>query len=638
MDSVTRPLLIYDGTCGFCRDWVARWSRVTGDRVDYAPYQEVAPRFPDISEERFRRAVHLVEPGGRVTSGAEAVFRALAASPGRRWLLWLYDHVPGFAPASEACYALVAGHRDAFGLLTRWIWGRHLIPPGEALTSWIYLRILAVVYFIAFVSLWAQVPGLIGAGGILPAGEFLQAVGARFGAVGYMLAPTLGWLSTSDAFLRALCVAGAALSVLLAAGVAPIACLLGLWALYLSLTVVGQDFLMFQWDGLLLEAGFLAILLAPWRRWSRPSREPAPAAGALWLSRWLLFRLMFSSAAVKLTSHDPAWRGLTALQYHFETQPLPPWTSWYMHHLSPWMLRGATAGVFLIEGVAPFFIFAPRRIRFAAGAAMAALQLLIIATGNYCFFNLLSLALCVLLLDDGVWPRRLRERFAGTGPASGPGAESVPRPGRWPSWALRPIAVVFLVVSLVPFLGTLGLPTRWLGPADLLYEAVSPFRSVNRYGLFAVMTTSRPEIILEGSDDGAQWEPYEFPYKPGDVTRRPGFVAPYQPRLDWQMWFAALSDFRHEPWFLSLCQRVLQGSKPVLALLAKDPFPRAPPRYLRAVVWEYHFTDAAERLATGAWWRREVRGLYCPVMTLQEGNLAAVPSDPAGQVLEAPPP
>ncbi len=626
MDAVTRPLLIYDGTCGFCREWVARWSRITGDRVDYAPYQEVAPRFPGIPEERFRRAVHLVEPGGRVTSGAEAVFRALAASPGRRFPLWLYDHVPGFAPASEACYALVAGHRDGFGRLTRWIWGRHLVPPGEALTSWIYLRLLAVVYFVAFASLWPQISGLVGREGILPAGEFLQAVGARFGAAGYYLAPTLGWIGTGDAFLHALCVAGAGLSVLLAVGVAPIACLVGLWALYLSLTVLGQDFLMFQWDGLLLEAGFLAIFLAPWRRWSRPSREPAPAAGALWLSRWLLFRLMFSSAAVKLTSHDPTWRGLTALQYHFETQPLPPWTAWCVHHLGAWMLRAATAGVFLVEGIVPFFIFAPRRIRFAAGAVMAALQILILVTGNYCFFNLLSLALCVLLLDDGAWPSRWRARFTATGS----------RPGRWPTWALRPIVVVLFAVSLVPFLGTLELPTGWLGPVNLLYETVSPFRSVNHYGLFAVMTTSRPEIILEGSDDGTHWKPYEFQYKPGDVTRRPGFVAPYQPRLDWQMWFAALSDFRHEPWFLSLCQRLLQGSKPVLALLAKDPFPRAPPRYLRGVVWDYHFTDAATRRATGAWWRREVRGLYCPVLTLEQGNLAAVPSDPSGQVLESP--
>jgi predicted DCC family thiol-disulfide oxidoreductase YuxK len=627
VDPQAKPLLLYDGDCGFCRAWIARWSRATGGRVEFAPYQDGATRYPphpDIPAADLARAVHLIEPDGHVTSGAEAVFRALAWAPGHGWPLWLYRRVPGFARMSEWGYAAVARNRGALGRVTGWIWGRHPVPPGESLTAWIFLRLLALVYLAAFVSVWTQVSGLIGSGGILPAREFLQSVAARYGGVGYWLAPTLGWLNGSDAFLQLLCAAGTAFSILLALGAAPIACLATLWVLYLSLAVLGQDFFWFQWDGLLLEVGFLAIFLAPWRRWTWRAGATSPSRGAIWLMRWLLFRLMFSSAAVKLLSGDPSWHRLAALRYHFETQPLPPWTAWYSHHLPPALLQFATAAVLIVEGVAPFFIFAPRRIRFAACGAMALLQLLIVATGNYGFFNALSLALCFLLLDDGVWPRRWLGR-TGIPAAASAAPETAPRSGGgWPQWVLRPVVVALFAISLVPFLQSLQRPTAWLGPVKAAYEAAAPLRTFNHYGLFAVMTTERPEIIVEGSADGALWLPYEFRYKPGDVFRAPGFVAPHQPRLDWQMWFAALSDYRQQPWFLSFCERLLQGSRPVLGLLRDNPFPEAPPRFLRAVVTVYRFTDPPTRRRTGAWWRREARGLYCPVLTLVQGRLAAV--------------
>jgi predicted DCC family thiol-disulfide oxidoreductase YuxK len=611
-----RPLVVFDGDCGFCRRWIERWRQTLGDRVDFLPYQEAASRFPAIPESAFRDAVHLVEPDGRVTRGAEAVFRALAHAPGRRWPLRLYRRLPGFAPISEACYRTVARHRTLFGRLTGWIWGRHLAPPGETLTTWIYLRLLALVYLVAFVSLWSQIIGLAGRDGILPSERYLDAVGARYGVLGPWVAPTLAWIHPGNAMLHALCAAGTVLSFLLAIGIAPVACLVGLFVLYLSATVPCQEFLWFQWDSLLLEAGFLAIFLAPWRWWSLPRSDPRPMRPALWLSRWLLIRLSISSALVKLASGDPTWRDLTALRHHFETQPLPTWTAWYAHHLSPGLQSAMTAGVFVFEGMVPLLAFAPRRIRFAAAAGIGSLQLLILLTGNYGFFNWLTLALCVLLLDDGVWPARWRAPLARS-PEGG-------RSGGWWPWIVTPAAVVLFTLSWVPTLRGVGRPTAWLGPVDLLYEAVWPFRMVNHYGLFAVMTTRRPEIVLEGSFDGMDWQAYEFRYKPGDPGRRPGFVAPHQPRLDWQMWFAALSTPDSQPWFLNFCQRVLEGSPPVVGMLARNPFAGTPPRFLRAVVYDYRFTTPAERRATHAWWSRRRLGLYGPVMMLEDGKLVLI--------------
>jgi predicted DCC family thiol-disulfide oxidoreductase YuxK len=622
-----RPLVLFDGDCGFCRQWIERWRRVTGDAVDYAPYQAEADRFPQIPRDRLAEAVHLIEPDGRVTSGAEAVFRALATAHGRSWLLSVYEDVPGVAPVSEACYRLVARHRPFFTRVTGWIWGRHVVPPGETATAWLFLRALGVIYGIAFASLWVQLPGLVGRHGILPAGQLLAGLRAQIGLERYWLAPTLAWFGAGDGALAALAAAGVALAVMLTIGFAPRLCLIGLWGLYLSLATVCREFLWFQWDGLLLETGFLAIFLAPSGWWSRPSAARPPPRGALWLLRWLLFRLMFSSAVVKLASGDPTWRHLTALDYHYGTQPLPPWTAWYAAHLPAWFQHVSTAGVLVIEGLVPFLIPAPRRIRFAGAGVLASLQVLILLTGNYAFFNWLALALCLLLLDDGVWPRAVRERFSGR--AGAEVGRVGPEVGRvFGSWVARPVLLVLFLLSLVPLLGAFGGRPIGMGPLEVAYRATLPFRVVNYYGLFAVMTTERPEIILEGSADGRGWKPYEFRYKPGDVTRRPAFVAPHQPRLDWQMWFAALGRVEGNPWFLSFCQRLLEGSRPVLALLETDPFPRAPPRYLRAIIYEYRFTDAATRRATGAWWRRERRGFYCPVLTLRGGRLVAAEPPP----------
>ena len=399
-------------------------------------------------------------------------------------------------------------------------------------------------------------------------------------------------------------IAGAVLSVLLLVGIAPIPILGSLWALYLSLAVAGQVFLGYQWDALLLETGLLAVWLAPGGLRPRPGRESPPPPVVVWLFRWLLFRLMFGSGVVKLASGDPAWRGLTALRYHYWTQPLPTWVGWYAAHLPGWVQTASTGIMFGIELGAPLLLFAPRRLRRLAFVPLVGLQLLIAATGNYAFFNLLACALCLFALEDADLPERWR---AGLPPA----AEDA-RPF-WPKAVLYPLAVVIGLVSGAEMMSTLGVAPP--APIVALRRLVGPLWSINSYGLFAVMTKTRPEIVVEGSDDGLTWKAYEFKWKPGDLRRRPGFVAPHQPRLDWQMWFAVLGTCEDNPWFIQFLGRLLEGSPPVLALLARNPFPEKPPRFIRSDLYDYRPADLAALRREGTWWRREAQGDYCPVVS-----------------------
>ena len=597
-----RPLAIFDGDCGFCRLWIARWKLRTGPKVDYAPSQEVAPRFPEISAERFARAFQLVLPDGRVLGGAEAVLALAGRVPGGGLPLALYRRIPGMAPLLELAYRLVARHRPAAMAVTRWVWGSSVLAPTYEVANALFLRLLGLCYLAAFVSLWVQIDGLVGARGILPVSEFLEWVRGQTGAGRYWLLPTLSWISASDAALHLQCAAGVAVSLLLVAGLVPAWSALAAWGLYLSLSIAGQQFLGFQWDVLLTEAGLLAVFLAPPALRLLRRRLASPRL-ARFLLVWLLFRLMLSSGAVKLVSHDPAWRSLTALRVHYETQPLPPWTAWFVHQLSPAFQTASCVFLFFVELAVPFLYFAPRRLRLFACAMTVLLQVLIASTGNYAFFNLLTIALAVLLVDD----KTLRRRA----PAA---AGAPPGPKPWPRALLVPAAVLLLAASAAPFLASIGLRSTIPGPLIAAYRAIAPLRSTNGYGLFAVMTTERHEIVVEGSDDGTDWKPYEFRWKPGDPMRRPRFVAPHQPRLDWQMWFAALGSWDQSPWLERFLAGLLEGSPAVQALLANDPFAGRPPRYLRTMLYDYRFTDAAERRRTGAWWRRRALGPYGPVL------------------------
>ena len=491
--------------------------------------------------------------------------------------------------------------------------------PTYVLSRWLFLRLLGLVYVIAFVSLALQVTGLVGEHGILPAPAFLDRTRALYGGAAYRLFPTLCWLGAGDGALRVLCWGGAALSLLVVAGVAQVPVLALLWACYLSVSVVGQTFLWFQWDGLLLETGLLAVLYAPLRwlpsRGRGREREPAPSGVIRWLVWLLLFKLMFLSGITKLASGDPTWRHLTALDYHFWTQPLPPWTAWYAQQLPGWAHQGMTLGILTIELGAPWLIFAPRRfpgLRAAACVLLVLGQLGIALTGNYGFFNVLAIVLCLTLLDDATLRRVLPLQLTGGG------AE--------PLWWRRvtvTLAAVIAPLSALTFAREIGasLPGG-RGSVDIpVLRAVAPLRSVNGYGLFRVMTTERPEIVLEGSRDSVHWREYGFRWKPGDLTQRPRFVAPHQPRLDWQMWFAALDPAGAEAWLAGLMRGVLEGTPQVVALLGADPFPDAPPRYVRLAYYRYRFTTRAEGARTGAWWSRELTGYLTRPVSLADLSL-----------------
>ena len=390
---------------------------------------------------------------------------------------------------------------------------------------------------------------------MLPLESFLQAAREYYGIAAYGTVPTLFWLNSSDTALVVGTVAGMALALLVVSGIAVRAALVGLFALYLSYVYAGQAFMTFQWDELLLEVGFLAIFLTGGSRI------------VVWLYRWLLFRYLFMAGAAKLLSGDATWRNLTALEYHFETQPLPTPLAWYAAHLPQWILVGGTAATLVVEVGVVFLIFAPRRLRAAAAWCVLGFQSLIALTGNYNFFNLLTMLLCVFLFDDAalrsVIPARLAARVG----------EQATRAGR----TATTIAVL-VALTVVP----VGVNRMWqlftaarLPVAGTLTDAIAPLLIVNSYGLFAVMTTTRPEIVVEGSDDGKQWREYEFRYKPGSISRRPPWNIPHQPRLDWQMWFAALSDPSDSPWFGNFL-RAAAGEQPAGSFVAGgQSFPRS---------------------------------------------------------------
>jgi predicted DCC family thiol-disulfide oxidoreductase YuxK len=623
-----KPLMIWDGECHFCKRWIERWREITGGEVDYATYQQAAHQFPEIPVEQFKRAVALIEPDGKTFFAAEAVYRSLRYRSSRKWLAWSYDHVPGFAAISEAAYKFIARHRGLGSTVTRLLWGQDVRPPTYFWARRWFLRALGLIYLIAFVSLWVQIDGLVGINGVSPVSQFLPAVHAQLGGDAYALLPTLCWFNSSNGFLHFLCGGGVVISLLLIFGIAPAISLLVLFVFYLSLTIAGQTFLNFQWDVLLLETGFLSIFLAPWRLWPRElllwpgSPIPATAAPvsrpALFLLKFLLFKLMLMSGVVKLTSGDDCWWNLTALDYHYWSQPLPTVFGWWADKSPEWFKHFSVAFCLVVEVIVPFFIWAPRRLRLITAGLMIFLQLAIGITGNYCFFNLLTIALCLLLIDDAAV--FAIERRAPASPAS-----QEPRPPntesalyRWSTYAAVIVIVVTLPINAWLIFSAFEPRTRPPHALANAYEQLEAFRIVNGYGLFRVMTKDRCEIVIEGSAEGVEWLPYEFKWKPGDMKRAPGWCAPHQPRLDWQMWFAALERPQENPWLGGLIVRLLQGSQDVNRLLAHNPFPDKPPHYIRAMFYRYRFTTVSELRQTGAWWKRQELREYLPSVSLDE--------------------
>lgn len=441
-------------------------------------------------------------------------------------------------------------------------------PVTDFQTSqWLFLRLMALTYFLAFWSLYIQVLGLYGSRGILPISTY------------------------SDAVLKNGTIAGMILSFVAAIGVYPAPFFLLLYLLYLQYHKKGGDFLSFQWDILLLETGFMTVFYAI------QTPPTYPMVVLFWV---FLFRFMFSSGIVKILSRCPSWKTFTAMDVHYETQPLPNTVAYYMHQLPGWFGKFSQWVCYFIELVVPFFIFTPMPIRCAAFVLLVLLQILIMLTGNYAFFNGLTIVLCIPLLSDGYLPDL-------------PHGMALPA-SYWTGIPLAFFAGIFIVLNLIQF-ADLYFDLRHI--QRYLRKWLSPYRLLNHYGLFAVMTTKRNEIVIEGSEDGENWKVYEFKYKPGDLKKRPKQVAPHQPRLDWQMWFASLRSFRHEWWLQNLFVRLMEGSPEVLDLLETNPFPEKPPRYIRAQFYEYHFTTLAEKRRTGDWWKRTYLGEYSPMFKMK---------------------
>ena len=600
--------MIWDGECHFCRRWIERWREITGDQVNYETSQRVGDRFPEILSEQFLRSVVLIAPDGAVFCGAEAVFRSLQCRASKKWMAWSYYHVPGFAPVSEAFYRFVSLNRRFASAMTRLLWGNDVRPPTYFAARRWFLRALGLIFLIAFVSLWVQIDGLIGSNGITPVSEFLSAARQQLDDRALSILPTLCWFNSSDAFLHFLCGSGAVFSVLLICGIAPAWSLVALVTFYLSLTIAGQTFLSFQWDILLVETGFLAILLAPWRLWWTRTNEPRVSRVGIFLLKLLLFKLILMSGAVKLTSGDDCWWNLRALDYHYWSQPLPNVIAWWADQHPEWFKKFSVAFCLVVELIVPFLIWSPRRLRLLACSLLIFLQLAIAATGNYNFFNLLTITLCMLLIDDAVFRRK-------SPPVTDHCCKFVDRL----SMCVATIVIIFTLPLNARLIYSAFKPEEeWSPLLGSVYARAESFRIVNGYGLFRVMTKDRNEIIIEGSADGIDWQSYEFKWKPGGVKRAPGWCAPHQPRLDWQMWFAALGSYRQNPWFVQTVIALLHGKPRVAALFEENPFPESPPRYIRATLYRYRFTSAEEHRQTGAWWKRQALGEYLPSVSLED--------------------
>ena len=471
---------------------------------------------------------------------------------------------------------------------------------------WIFLRALGLIFLSAFYSFAFQIHGLIGERGILPAREYLPQVHTVLGGVRqFWYAPTLLWIGAGDTALTLLVGAGILCSLLLVANLWPKVSVALCTVLFLSCIAALQDFSSYQSDGMLLEAGLLSIFFAPAGMRPRLGADHPPSRASLFMLRWEWFRIYFESGLVKLLSGDPHWRDLTAMDEYYQNGPLPTWIGWYAQHLPHWYHAATVIITLVVELAIVWAVFLPRPFRLACAAVVTALQIAIIATANYAFLNYLVLALGVLLLDDAVFARWRMP--VGEHTQSAPSTPEAPSPGgRWRAVGRRVeigIMAVLFYTTVAAFFDRVA-----ASPLALPARLLAPFRIANAYGLFAVMTEARYEIEFQGSRDGTTWVTYPFRYKPQDPNERPGIYAPYQPRFEWNLWFASLGPWQQSAWVVLAQKRLIEGSPAVLRLFRNDPFHGRPPALVRTVLWQYWFTDAETKRKTGAWWkRRELR-------------------------------
>ncbi|MFZ0770785.1 MAG: lipase maturation factor family protein [Candidatus Sulfotelmatobacter sp.] len=544
----------------------------------------------------------------------------------------------------------------------RWLFDSEHGAFDRLIPRWLFLRALGCIYFSAFFSLVFQIRGLIGPDGILPANEYLRAVAHSFGyGRGLWFAPTLLWLASGPHMLTALCWVGMGASLLLVLNAWPRGMLTICFLCFLSFVSAAQDFSSYQSDGMLLEAGFIALFFAP------PGLRPgfglaSPASRAsLFLLQWEWFRIYFESGVAKIIGGDPEWRNFTAMDEYYQNGPLPTWIGWYLQHLPHWFHASAVFATLALELVLVWMWFLPRRWRIVCFLIVTPWELGVILSANYTFLNYLVLTLGFLLLDDRFLRRFLPQGWKkcfSVGPAKA--TESKPKAfetechdapavptileltqqsqmrtsgGFRESLKMVKLSLIGIVLSWIFYATTVEL--IWMFFALPLptapVEALEPFRIANRYGLFGIMTRGRYEIEFQGSEDGKTWVAYPFRYKPQDLSAPPGIYAPYQPRFDWNLWFASLGSWRDYPIVPQTEVRLLSNDSDVLNLFAKNPFPHGPPREVRAAIWQYWFTAMSEKRTQGLWWRRQFVGLYAPTIEREpDGSIRVVEWPTAG--------
>jgi hypothetical protein len=545
--------------------------------------------------------------------------------------------------------------------LLRWLFDPEAGSRTRFVPRWIFLRALGAIYFSAFFSLLFQIAALNGPRGILPAQRYLSAVQNQIGSLRFWYVPSLFWLSSGSHMMLAVVWIGLIASLAVFFNAWPRLSLFLCLICFMSFVTAAQDFSSYQSDGMLLEAGFIALFFAPRGLWPGWGTDRPVARASLFLLQWEWFRIYFESGVVKLLSGDPEWRHYTAMDEYYQNGPLPTWIGYYIQHL-PHRFQAATAFATLaMELGIVWMLFLPRRVRFICFCIVTPWEAVVILTANYTFLNYLVLSLGFLLLDDRsvrwLLPRAAQRWLPPLNEA--PPAESRPLPeaasspqspepapesansaaqdaqpkkaafGRIrKSLRVAGVAVSALLLTWVAYATTAEMIRLLWSSAPLPsapIEALEPFRIANQYGLFAVMTRGRYEIEFQGSNDGQTWVAYPFRYKPQALNEAPGIYAPYQPRFEWNLWFASLGDWQQYNFVPLTEERLLENDPDVLALFRSNPFPQSPPRYVKAVLWQYWFTTLEEKRRTGNWWKRDLMGLYAPQLTRQpDGRFAVI--------------
>ncbi len=513
----------------------------------------------------------------------------------------------------------------------RWLFDAQAGSRSRFVPRWIFLRALGLIYLSAFFPLLFQIEGLNGPLGLLPAQRYLLAVRSQLGILRYWFVPSLYWLSSESHAVLAVIWIGLFASIALFLNLWPRLSLLICLICFMSFVTAAQDFSSYQSDGMLLEAGFIALFFAP--RGLRPGWgiDGPTSRLSLFLLQWEWFRIYFESGLVKLLSGDPEWRHFTAMDEYYQNGPLPTWVGWYVQHLPHWFQAATVVATLAMELAIVWMLFLPRRLRFVCFCIVTPWELVVILTANYTFLNYLVLILGFLLLDDRSvrWlvPPRYRRRLPKL--PSSPADE--PSPSAEEAETRQPAPRGFAPALHVAGVCASGFLLAWIGYATtaemvrLIWSeaplptapiaALEPLRIANQYGLFAVMTRGRYEIEFQGSSDGENWTPYPFRFKPQALNQPPGIYAPYQPRFEWNLWFASLGDWQQYNFVPLAEERLLENDPAVISLFRSNPFAHAPPRFVRAMLWQYWFTSMDEKRRTGNWWKRELVGLYAPVLT-----------------------